>query len=202
MIGKISVNTQSSIRIDAGKIIYFDPFRIEKASHDADIIFFTHDHYDHFSPEDYLKVIKESTVFVCPECINSDDAVYMRAGERKNIDGIEIEAVPAYNKLKPFHPKKNGYLGYIVTIDGIRIYVCGDTDNIPELENISCDIMLVPIGGTYTMDAKQAASLVNTISPKIVIPTHYGSIVGKKDDADKFTGLVSPDIKVVLKLEL
>ena len=110
------------------------------------------------------------------------------------------EAVPAFNKLKPFHPKRNQWVGYILTMNGIRYYVAGDTDALKELSSLRCDVALVPIGGTYTMTAKEAAGLINEMKPSAVIPTHYGSIVGKKEDADEFRSLVNEDIPVVTKL--
>ena len=113
---------------------------------------------------------------------------------------IFVEAVPAYNRLKPFHPKRNGWNGYIVAMDGVRYYVAGDTDHIGELSVVSCDVALVPIGGTYTMTANEAAKLINEISPVVAIPTHYGSIVGKPEDADVFRKHVDPKIQVETKL--
>ena len=116
------------------------------------------------------------------------------------LNGFPIEAVHAYNIGKEFHPKENNWLGYVITIEGTRIYVCGDMDATPEAKAVKCDIVLVPIGGKYTMDPKEAAAFVNGLKPQIAIPTHYGSIVGDKADGEAFAKLVDPSIKTVLKL--
>lgn len=205
----ITVNDQSSIRIAADSVLYFDPLSITGTPHDADIILITHDHYDHFSPDDISKVAKEETVFVMPEGMKGgfkkagfpvEKALFMKPGESASLRGIEIETVPAYNLMKPFHPKKAGWLGYVAAVAGERVYVCGDTDDTPEARAVKCDIVCVPIGGTYTMDATSAAELVKALAPKAAIPTHYGSIVGKPADADAFEKAVGGKVKVVRKL--
>lgn len=209
MIENITVNDQSSIRIDGEHIIYFDPYNIKEQPHDAEVIFFTHAHHDHFSPGDFQKLSNENTIYAAPADMEKDlrkagipekNIITMKPGEKKNILNIEVEAIPAYNLMKPFHPKKNGWLGYVVTIDGTRIYVCGDMDAVKEGKAVNCDIVLIPIGGTFTMNVKEAASFVNEMKPKIAIPTHYGSIVGNKEDGHKFADLVDDSIQVVIKL--
>ena len=201
---KIEINCHSSIRITANKTIYFDPFKIEEECHDADIIFITHDHYDHFSIEDIKKIEKDDTVYVIPECmynmLGGENVIVVEPGEKTIVEGFETFAVPAYNKLKPFHPKMKGYVGYNVLIEGKRVYVAGDTDMNEDNMKLKCDIALVPVGGKYTMDYKQAAELVNLIKPEIAIPTHYGDIVGDKNDGEKFIGLLDPEIKGELKI--
>ncbi|MBQ8369447.1 MAG: MBL fold metallo-hydrolase [Clostridia bacterium] len=209
MLGKITVNTHSSIRIAAEKIIYIDPFKLEGAPHDADIIFVTHAHFDHFSPEDIEKIAKPETVYVMPESMQKDAAkagiadgnlVMLTPEQKTEICGIPVETVPSYNIGKPMHPKKNGWLGYILTVGTQRIYIGGDMDATPEAAAVQCDIAMLPIGGTYTMNAKEAAALVNEMRPKTVIPTHYGSIVGLKKDEKTFLKLVDDGIDVVIKL--
>lgn len=209
MLDKITINTHSSIRIASDSILYFDPFKLEAAVHDADVIFITHAHFDHFSPEDIEKVAKADTKFVIPASMSADtrragikeeNIISLVPGQITEVCGIAVEAVPSYNIGKPMHPKKNGWLGYIVTVNDERIYVAGDMDAIPEGTEVKCDIAMIPIGGTYTMNAKEAAGLVNVMQPKIVIPTHYGSLVGIKKDAQKFAALVDDSIEVCLKL--
>ena len=207
-ISGIFVNTQNSIRIDCGKIIYVDPLDIRQESHDADYIFITHDHYDHFSLEDINKVLKQETQFVVP--LKMDIRVRkntpvgrnlaVAAGQSYETEDFTFETVPAYNLIKPFHKKSAGWVGYILNIDDTRIYIAGDTDATKEAQNVKCDIAMVPIGGTYTMNHKEAAALINKIKPKYVIPTHYGSLVGDKLDGERFKQLVDEKIEVVLKL--
>jgi len=204
----ITVNTQSSIRIDGSKVLYFDPFQIASQSHDADLVFITHSHYDHFDPESVSKVSKADTVFIAPASMEQEmrkiagdvELILMEPGATRDVSGISVKTVPAYNRLKPFHPKRNGWCGYVVTMDGGRYYVAGDTDAINELSSVKCDVALVPIGGTYTMNAKDAAKLVNEIRPAVVIPTHYGSIVGKPEDALAFRKNVDQVIVVETRL--
>ncbi len=208
MTGNISVNTQSSIRIDAGTlIIRVDPFGINEAVHDADIIFITHEHFDHFSPDDIVKVRKPGTVFAAPVSMGKKltgmgiaSPVLMKPGDTADIRGTAVSAVAAYNAMKPFHPKGNGWLGYVITAGGKRIYAAGDTDAVAEAKAVRCDIALVPVGGTYTMNYKEAAALVNLIQPEAAIPIHYGSIVGSRKDGDKFAELVDSRIQVDIKL--
>jgi L-ascorbate metabolism protein UlaG (beta-lactamase superfamily) len=206
----IAINTHSSIKITDGKlVIYVDPFGITAESHDADVVFVTHDHYDHFSPEDIARVAKTGTVLVCPEKMGkkaeSDAAfierfVTVKPGTFCEVSGLEVEAIAAYNVLKPFHPKACENVGYVIRIGGKRVYIAGDTDETKEAKAVKCDIALVPVGGTYTMDAKKAAELVNTIKPELAIPTHYGSIVGNAEDGEAFKKLVNPQIKVEIKI--
>lgn len=200
---RISINSHSSIRAEGSRILYFDPLQLKTAAHDADIIFVTHDHFDHFSPEDMEKVSKADTIFVVPQSLRRKvpNGKALCAGDTLTIQGISVEAVAAYNAGKPFHPKENGWLGYRVTMDGETLYVCGDSDATPEAKAVKCDILALPVGGTYTMDASQAAELAKAVMPKLALPTHYGSIVGSKKDAEKFRELVSDAIQVKLLVE-
>ncbi|MBO6137062.1 MAG: MBL fold metallo-hydrolase [Lachnospiraceae bacterium] len=210
MTENIEVFTQSSIRINAGKILYFDPFQHKQNFNDADYIFITHDHYDHFSPDDIAKVVKEDTVFVVPAKLEAEvkkllpakgSIVVTSPGEKYEMDGFTVETVPAYNNFKPFHTKKAGWNGYIIVYNQTRIYVAGDTDANKDNRTVKCDVALVPIGGTYTMNAREAAEFINEIRPKVAIPTHYGSIVGSFKDANEFAEGVSEDIKVEIKIK-
>ncbi len=209
MVDKIDVFKQNSIRIksDVGTI-YIDPFKIDDETHDADFILITHDHYDHFSPDDIAKVKKESTILVVPEKMlakaqkaDVKEIETVKPGTYHELGDLEFETIPMYNILKPFHPKTAGWCGYVLKIDGKRIYVAGDIDAIKEAKEVICDIALVPIGGTYTMDAKKAAELVNEINPEITIPVHYGFEVGKLSDAEVFKANVKDTIKVVEKIK-
>ena len=206
----VTINTQSSVRIAGAKTIYFDPLEISGELHDADIIFISHDHYDHFSTKDIAKVVKDNTVIVFPKTMKShidetgiseDRQRGVAPTDKLEVSGITTEVVPAYNKMKPFHPKKNGWVGYIIEIDGICYYFAGDTDAVDEAKAVQCDVAFLPIGGTYTTDAKEAAKLANVIRPSVVVPMHYGSIVGKPKDAETFKAGVDKEICVVEKLK-
>lgn len=210
MLENIQVLCHSSIKINEGKVIYFDPFKINESYNDADIIFITHDHYDHYSEEDIDKVIKKDTVIVVPDGIQtkllkkgikSANIIIVEPEKTYMTEGIKFETVSAYNTNKAFHPKENGWVGYIVEIDNIRYYIAGDTDITEENKKVKCDIAFVPVGGTYTMDFKEAAELVNVIKPKIAVPIHYGSIVGTNEDAIGFERLLNPEIKCKILME-
>ena len=208
MLDNIEVFTQSSIRVKSGVgTIYVDPFRMKEEPHDADYVLITH---DHFSIEDIHKVIKDTTILVVPARMEDDakeferevgGIVTVKPGVYKEISGLEIETIPAYNTVKPFHPRRAEWVGYILRGDGKRIYIAGDTGLTKEAKQVRCDIALVPVGGTYTMDTKRAAELINTIRPEYVIPTHYGSIVGKQSDGQTFAALVKSPVKVVEKIQ-
>lgn len=210
MLENVEVLAHSSIRISKNKIIYIDPFNIEENYNDADLIFITHDHYDHYSEEDIDKVKKDDTVFIVPEelltkllkkGIRQDCIIAAQPNQTERVLGIRFETVPAYNVNKTFHPKENGWVGYIIDIDGIRYYIAGDTDINEDNKKVQCDVALVPVGGTYTMDFKEAARLINEIKPKIAVPIHYGSIVGTKQDATDFAKLLHPSIKGIILMK-
>ena len=210
MLENIEVLYHSSIRINKEKTIYIDPFKIDRNYNDADIVFITHDHYDHYSEEDIDKVINENTIIIIPEelltkllkkGINKNAIITVEPNEKYVVQGIKFETIPAYNTNKTFHPKKNGWVGYIIIINGIRYYIAGDTDITEENKQVKCDVAFVPVGGTYTMDFKEAASLINEIKPKIAIPIHYGSIVGTEQDAIDFIRLLHPEIKGIILMK-
>lgn len=203
MLEGIEVLCHSSIKISKRKTIYIDPYKVTKYYNDADIIFITHDHYDHYSETDIDKVRKPGTYIVIPEDLY--DKVYARGFKKDNIITVEpddcdqvldikFETIPAYNTDKQYHPKEKNWIGYILYIDDKKYYIAGDTDITEENKKVKCDIAFVPVGGTYTMDFKQAAELINIIKPKIAIPVHYGSIVGTKQDAINFVDLLDQDI--------
>ncbi len=205
---KTTINAHSSVRIVSGSTVYFDPFMISDHSHDADVIFITHSHFDHFSPEDIVKVMNDSTLFVAPKSMENDlskagfggSSVMMEPGESAVVSGVNVTAIPAYNTNKPMHKKEFGWLGYVVEVEGQRIYVAGDTDATPEAEAVAADLAFLPIGGTYTMDAGEAAELADKMKVKKVIPYHYGAIVGNKTDGERFASLVKSKVEVQLIL--
>lgn len=206
----IEILCHSSIKIESqGTIIYIDPFKIEEANHDADIIAITHSHYDHFSEEDILKVKNEETkIIITNDLLEKtlklgfveEDIIVVMPNNIYEVFDIEISTILAYNENKKFHPIEKNWVGYMLNIENQKIYVAGDTDITEENKNIKCDIALVPIGGTYTMNYKEAAKLINIIKPKKVIPMHYGEIVGNKEDAIKFKKLINENIEVEIQI--
>lgn len=188
-------------RLDAaGAVIYFDPFEI-KGGPKADIILISHDHFDHFSPDDIQKIKKDETVVVTNDTVAQKidgSKQVLKAGDSWRGKGIEVKAVPAYNPDKQFHPKASGGLGFIVTVEGVKIYHTGDSDFIPEMKEIDCDIALIPVSGTYVMDADEAVEATLTIKPAVAVPMHYGAIIGSAADAEKYKKALEGKIEVVV----
>lgn len=204
MLENIEVLCHSSIKFSKEKMIYIDPFGIDKNYNDADIIFITHDHYDHYSEEDIDKVRKDDTVIIVPEELltkvlkfgfKQEYIVTVEPNKQYMTESIKFETIAAYNTNKQFHPKENEWVGYIIEIKGIKYYIAGDTDVTDENKKVKCDVAFVPVGGTYTMDFKEAAYLVNEIKPKIAVPIHYKRIVGSVQDATDFIKLLHPTIR-------
>lgn len=189
------------------KYIFIDPFQIEPAEY-ADLILITHPHHDHFSLEDIEKIRQKGTVVVAPPDVTSklgNNVKTIKPGQTIEINNVKITGVPAYNTHHfkspgvPFHPKESGWLGYLIEINNVRIYHAGDTDKIPEMKDIQCDIALLPIGGTYTMDAQEAAQAADEIQPKIAIPMHYGKIVGQEEDSLEFSKKANVEVRLLHK---
>ena len=193
MIEKMRWLGHDTFRIEAGgAVIYTDPFQLGGGLPKADLILVTHTHYDHYSPEDIDRIIKPDTVIVSPADCEGRYGGSVRVvspGDRLTERGVDIEVVRAYNTDKLFHPEGNGWVGYIFTVEGTRIYLAGDTDRIPEMKGYRCDIALLPVSGTYTMTAEEAAEAATDIMPGIAVPMHYASIVGTEDDAARFARL-------------
>ena len=202
-MNNIFVNTRSSIKITGSKTVYFDPLELKGAPKDADIIFVTHVHYDHFSPEDISKVMKDDTKVVVPtsmlevvkeKCPEVKSLYGILPGQTGECERVKYEGIPAYNVGKAFHPKENNWLGYIVEMDGKTYYAMGDTDVTPEAEAVNVDVIFVPVGGKYTMDADEAAEFINQKPRGLVVPIHYA----EQKACDRFVSLLKPEVKAKL----
>lgn len=192
----------ASFAIELDKIIYIDPWNIPKTAPKADLILVTHSHYDHLSLDDIRQLKKEGTAIICStDCVSqiSGDVKSLTPGQEIEVQGIRIKGIPSYNPSKPFHPRNNGWLGYIVTVDGISVYHAGDTDFIPEMNDLgTTHIALLPVGGQYTLDAEEAARAADTIKADISIPMHYGAgVIGSEIDAQKFKELCKGEVRIL-----
>ncbi|MFQ6102390.1 MAG: MBL fold metallo-hydrolase [Anaerolineae bacterium] len=196
----------ASFRLNGPPTIYFDPWKLKGELPQADVILISHEHSDHCSPGDVKRIGGPGTVIVAsPGAAKKlrGDVRTLRPGERTTVGEVAIEAVPAYNINKfrspgvPFHPQEAEHLGYVVTVEGERLYFAGDTDHIPEMTDIACDVALLPVGGTYTMTAEEAAQAATDIRPKVAVPMHWGSgVVGTRADAERFRSLYDGEVVI------
>jgi L-ascorbate metabolism protein UlaG (beta-lactamase superfamily) len=196
-----------TFRIDGEKVLYTDPFKLKDkdAAVKADVILITHEHYDHCSPEDIKKIQKPETLIVTtPSCAAklTGNVKQAKAGDVIEAGAIRIEAVPAYNMDKKFHPREIGGVGYIITVKGQRVYLAGDTDHIPEMKTFkNVNIALLPVSGTYVMTEHEAVKAALDIKPDIAVPMHYGAVIGTKMNAEKFAQALKGKIEVVIMKE-
>ncbi len=189
---KIRFLGHASFIIEDEQKIAIDPFDL-KIKETVDFVFITHSHYDHCSPEDVAKILGQNTIIIAPEdCREKLTGIgkkIVTVSPNNSYDTeIKFKTVPAYNLSKPFHPRANNWVGYIIYLTE-SVYHPGDTDLIPEMKEVQTDYFLVPIGGTYTMSPEEGVQAVNTVSCKYAIPMHYGKIVGSQSDAEKFKNL-------------
>lgn len=207
MLENIELFCQSSLKFSKDKIIYFDPFKISDEYHDADYIFITHDHFDHYDVDSINKIKKDDTKIIIPdtlrekslELFSEDNILVVEPLKDYVVGDISFRTVPAYNTNKDFHPRSNNWVGYVVNLDNHSYYVMGDTDSIPEAKEVKCDVLFIPIGGTYTMDYKEAAELTNIIRPLVAVPIHYSTVVGTREDANKFLEMIEVEGKAIMK---
>ena len=194
----------ASFRVEGARVIYFDPFRISDGLPAADVIFVSHSHHDHFSPDDIKKISTEKTTLVVTHDIDitfPGEVIKVKPGAVTAIRGLTAETLPAYNIERPYHPQKNNWVGYVITMDNTKIYHTGDSDFIEEMRGLVIDVILIPVVGTYTMDAAQAAQAIKEMEVTIAIPMHWGTLMGDISDARRFKDLVgdAADVRILQK---
>jgi L-ascorbate metabolism protein UlaG (beta-lactamase superfamily) len=218
MVERIHWLGHDAFRIDGPPTIYFDPYELGEGNPKADVILISHDHFDHCSPECVAKILGEETIVVTIASsadtllgaalgLSKGDVRIVEPGDVIEVRGIEVEAVPAYNVNKfrspgvPFHPREAGHVGFVVTVEGTRIYHAGDTDYIPEMKDLTdIDIALLPVSGTYVMTVEEAVQAAEAIQPGLVIPMHVGRGIGSPDMAQVFREEAAVDV-VILEME-
>jgi L-ascorbate metabolism protein UlaG (beta-lactamase superfamily) len=207
---KISWLGHDSFIIKNGKTIVIDPFKLRSNPGKADILLISHEHFDHLSLDDIKKVANENTTIVTIPAVKKElsslkvkEIKAGKPGDRIKVGDVSIELVPAYNLNKfrepgkVFHPKEDGKAGFVIGIKGMRVYHAGDTDAVPEMKGLKPDIALLPVSGTYVMTPEEAAQAARMVEPKLVIPMHYGAIVGSEQDAHKFKQLVTCEVQIL-----
>ena len=195
---KYEVIHHASIKFTGNMIIYFDPYKIEEELHDADYIFITHDHYDHYDLDSINNIRKETTKIIVPKCLeNEDNYLVVEPDKEYKVDDLYFKTISSYNTNKRFHPKEKEYVGYNILLDDKYYYIMGDTDRTPEAENVKADVCFIPIGGVYTMDVYEAIDYINDTKPTKAIPIHYGLIVGDKSLSNTFKENIK-DVKIEL----
>ena len=189
----------------SGTRVYIDPYRAPEGKR-ADLVLVTHGHFDHFSPDDLEQLCGEGTQVVAPATVTEQlkgPALTIAPGETLEFAALDVTAVAAYNtnKLdsdgKPFHPREAGWVGYVIRVGGLKIYHSGDTDVVPEMDQAAgADIALLPVSGTYVMTAVEAAEAARRISPRIAVPMHWGTIIGTREDAERFAELAPVEVRI------
>jgi L-ascorbate metabolism protein UlaG (beta-lactamase superfamily) len=185
-----------SFRLDGSVIVYIDPWKLPAGQPPAGIVLVTHDHFDHLSLPDIEAVAGPDTVVVGSASVVGQvsglETVTVAAGDSVSVAGVQVLAVPAYNLDKfrapgqPYHPRESGGVGYVVALDGVRYYHAGDTDVVPEMADVRCEVALLPVGGKFTMTWEEAAEAADLIAPAVAVPMHYGDIIGDTRDAERF----------------
>ncbi len=193
-----------SFRLTGEKVVYIDPWKLAPGAVPADVILVTHEHHDHFSKDDIARLSQSHTVVVAPASVARQlgpKTVVAIPGNSLTVAGLSIEVVPAYNLNKKFHPQAAGHVGYVITLNGLRIYHTGDTDKVPEMAHLKVDIALLPVSGTYVMTAAEAAGAADLLQPSLAIPMHYGDpdVVGTLKDAQEFKRLAKVPVEILEK---
>lgn len=205
LIDKLHWLGHDSFRLDGPPVIYFDPVDLGDDPPQADLVLVSHEHHDHCSPKDVERITGPNTEILASPAAAAKlpGARAIRPGDRVTAAGVEVEAVPAYNVNKfrspgvPFHPRDAQHVGYVVTMEGSRVYFAGDTDAIPEMADIDCDLALLPVSGTYVMTAEEAAEAAKTLDPEIVVPMHYGAGIGSSEDGQRLAELYDGEVTLL-----
>lgn len=205
LVGRLHWLGHDSFRLDGPPVVYFDPWKLRGALPAANLVLVSHDHHDHCSPDDVAALRGPDTVIVCDASAAAKlpGAQVVRPGDALMVAGLEIEAVPAYNTDKfrspgqPFHPQTAGHVGFVVKVGGIRLYFAGDTDQIPEMAQVRCDVALLPVSGTYVMTVEEAVRAAQVLKPQIVVPMHFGSGIGTPEDGGHFARLFGGEVRVL-----
>ena len=185
-----------SFRLDGTATVYIDPWKLPSGSPPAGLVLVTHDHFDHLSLPDIDAIAGPDTVVVGPASVTGQvrglETVTVAPGDSASVAGVEVLAVPAYNLDKfrapgqPYHPRESGGVGYVVALDGVRYYHAGDTDVVPEMADVRCEVAFLPVGGKFTMTWEEAVEACDLIGPAVAVPMHYGEIIGDIRDAERF----------------
>jgi L-ascorbate metabolism protein UlaG (beta-lactamase superfamily) len=193
-----------SFVLQGSKTVVLDPFKA-KGEYKADILLVSHEHFDHLSPDDIARFSNASTTIVAPKMCEAplgpfkQEKRIVAPGTKLEVKGVRVEAIPAYNLNKfrepgkVFHPKADGKVGYVVTLDGVRFYHAGDSDATPEMKSLDVDVAFLPVSGTYVMTAEEAAEAAKAMKVKVAVPMHFGSLVGDRTDAERFKRLLGSD---------
>ena len=193
-----------------GAVLYIDPWQLSSGPHDGDVVLISHPHFDHLNAADVAKIIKpDAEIVTVADCAAKlkeagiTNAIHVvKPGDKLKVKGVAIEVMPAYNTNKDFHKKENGWAGFVVELDGVRLYHAGDTDFIPEMQGLKVEVALLPVSGTYVMTAEEAAQAAKAINPKVAIPMHYGAVVGTLADAKRFQTLCGGLIVEILEKDV
>jgi L-ascorbate metabolism protein UlaG (beta-lactamase superfamily) len=190
----------SSVRIKRNGVeIHVDPLGLNEDSQ-ADLVLLTHPHYDNFSEDDIARVRTPETVLVAPASMKkllADADHFMRPGDMLQLDGFDVLAVPAHNLDKKFHTQDNGWLGYVFTIGETTYYHAGDTDFLPAMFGIRCDVAFLPCGGHYTMGVEAAAKAADACGAELIVPIHWGEPHGTREDVKRLAELLPRKVGIL-----